>query len=203
MTRGIKRLMDVVIAASALVLLAPVLVVTAITVRVFMGRPIFFRQMRPGYRGHPFELVKFRSMRTEDTSAREQVSEHHRLTKLGYFLRRTSMDELPELWNIVKGDMSLVGPRPLLMHYLPRFTAAQARRHDVKPGLTGLAQVSGRQLLDWDQRFELDVWYVDNWSLSLDLRIIATTLTQVFGGHGLRPGTALDSEFIGSTGKEA
>lgn len=142
-------------------------------------------------------------MQTECNSAGPEVPEHHRLTRVGYFLRRTSIDELPELWNIVKGDMSLVGPRPLLTHYLPRYVAKQARRHEVKPGLTGVAQVSGRQLLDWDERFKLDVWYADNWSLRLDLRVLASTLIQVIGARGLRPGTAVDSEFIGSTGKES
>ncbi|MEO8462853.1 MAG: sugar transferase [Chloroflexota bacterium] len=197
-----KRLMDIVIAAAALVLLAPVLALVAIAILISMGRPILFRQMRPGHLGHPFELVKFRSMHMERDLPGPTVPEHHRLTRLGYFLRRASLDELPELWNIVKGDMSLVGPRPLLMQYLPLYTAEQARRHDVKPGLTGLAQVRGRQLLDWEERFKLDVWYVDNLTIGLDLQILASTVIQVIGGRGFRPKGALDSDFTGLTGDE-
>ena len=154
-----------------------------------MGRPILFRQQRPGLRGRPFEVVKFRSMSPAFGPDGGRLAARQRINRLGLLLRRTSIDELPELWNIIKGDMSLVGPRPLLMDYLPRYDAEQARRHEVKPGLTGLAQINGRQELDWARRFEHDVWYVDHWSLGLDLRILAATVREVIRGEGVPPPT--------------
>jgi lipopolysaccharide/colanic/teichoic acid biosynthesis glycosyltransferase len=170
-------------------MLLPVMAVVALGILATMGRPILFRQMRPGFRGEPFELIKFRSMGPESDKDGRPVPAKERLSRLGAFLRRTSIDELPELWNIVKGEMSLVGPRPLLMDYLPHYSAEQARRHDVKPGLTGLAQVNGRQTLDWEGRFALDVWYVDNWTLGLDLRILGSTIVEVIRGRGVPPPT--------------
>lgn len=194
----VKRAIDVVVAGVAVTLLAPLMAIVALAIRFTMGRPILFRQTRPGYRGRPFQLVKFRSMRGGRDTKGRPLPVNQRITKLGYFLRRTSLDELPELTNILMGDMSLVGPRPLLMEYMPLYTPEQARRHEVKPGLTGLAQVNGRHLLDWEERFRLDVWYVDNWSLSLDLRILARTITQVIRGSGLPPPTADDNAFHGT-----
>lgn len=187
MRRSIKRAMDIMAAASGLFVLGPVLVGVALAVRIVMGPPVLYRQMRPGYRGRPFEIVKFRTMRGELDADARAVPADKRITPLGQLLRRTSLDELPELWNILKGEMSLVGPRPLLMEYLPHYTPEQARRHDVKPGLTGLAQISGRQLLEFDDRFKLDVWYVDNWSLRLDLEILVKTARKVFTGEGVPP----------------
>ena len=180
-----KRALDVVGAALGLVLLSPVVAATAVAVAATMGRPVLFRQTRPGLGGRSFELVKFRSMREAVDDHGLPLSDKARLTRLGRFLRRTSLDELPELWNVLKGDMSLVGPRPLLMEYLPRYSATQARRHEVRPGITGLAQVSGRSALSWDERFALDVWYVDHRSLWLDLTILAKTLGKVVSMEGV------------------
>jgi sugar transferase EpsL len=185
--RKLKRVMDVVGASVGLVFLAIPLALVAILIRVTEGSPVLFKQVRPGLHGRPFELVKFRTMRDGLDAGDESLSEPERITGLGDFLRRTSLDELPELWNILKGDMSLVGPRPLLTEYLPLYTAEENRRHDVRPGLTGLAQVHGRRLLDMPDRFVLDVWYVDNWSLSLDLRILAMTARKVLTGEGVTP----------------
>ena len=193
----LKRLMDVALAALGLVALAPLLVVVALAVWATMGRPILFRQVRPGLHARPFTVVKFRSMVGPDDQ-RDVASDVQRVTRLGAFLRRTSIDELPELWNIVKGEMSLVGPRPLLTEYLDRYTPEQARRHDVRPGLTGLAQVSGRHLLTWHERFVLDVWYVDNWTLLLDLKILLATVKYVVRGKGVAPATSLSYLFTGS-----
>ena len=187
MRRAIKRLMDIAVAATGSVALAPVMLGVALAVRIAMPPPVLYRQMRPGYRGLPFELVKFRTMRDEFDADGRALPAHKRITPLGQLLRRTSLDELPELWNILKGEMSLVGPRPLLIEYLPLYSPEQARRHDAKPGLTGLAQVSGRQLLGFDDRFALDVWYVDNWSLRLDLKILVRTLQKVVAGEGVPP----------------
>lgn len=185
--RRTKRVMDVVIAASALVLLAPVMVGTALAIRLTMGSPVLYRQVRPGYRGVPFELVKFRTMGNTVGCDGSLLPDSARITRLGRLLRRLSLDELPELANILKGDMSLVGPRPLLLEYLPRYTLEQARRHEVRPGLTGWAQVHGRRQVKMQDRFALDVWYVDHWSLGLDLRILALSIRKVIGGHGVEP----------------
>jgi lipopolysaccharide/colanic/teichoic acid biosynthesis glycosyltransferase len=179
-----KRALDLSIAVPALVLSAPVQAITALVVRARMGSPVLFRQQRPGLHGEPFEMVKFRTMLATDPG-RGLVDDAARLTPLGSFLRGTSLDELPTLWNVVRGDMSIVGPRPLLMSYLDRYTPAQARRHEVRPGLTGLAQVSGRNAITWEEKFAYDVAYVDNHSLVEDLRIIAVTVRQVLRRDGI------------------
>lgn len=194
----IKRTLDIFASAVLLVVLAPVLGICAVVVRAFLGRPVLFRQQRPGRGEKPFTLLKFRTMREAYSENGQPLPDALRLTSLGRFLRATSLDELPELWNVLKGDMSLVGPRPLLMEYLGRYTSKQARRHDVKPGLTGLAQVSGRNALSWDEKLALDVWYVDHWSLRLDLAILARTLWQVARRTGIAAaGHATMPEFKG------
>lgn len=180
-----KRLFDVVVSATALVLLAPLIAVVAVAVRARLGSPIFFRQARPGLRGAPFTLVKFRSMVSTVEKDGRVLTDAERMTGFGRFLRSTSLDELPELWNVLKGDMSLVGPRPLLLQYLPLYSSFQMRRHEVRPGLTGWAQVNGRNALDWQQRFALDVWYVDHVSFALDLKILFLTLVQVLRRRGI------------------
>jgi lipopolysaccharide/colanic/teichoic acid biosynthesis glycosyltransferase len=200
--RRVKRAIDVVLALAGLVALAPLMAGIAMAIRVTMGRPVLFRQLRPGYRAEPFELVKFRSMREQLGADGQPLQANLRVTRLGYLLRRTSLDELPELWNILKGQMSVVGPRPLLMEYLPLYTAEQARRHEVRPGLTGLAQIKGRHLLNWEDRFALDIWYIDHWSLRLDLMVMKQTVGQVILGKGLPPRSAPDYAFLGSTRSE-
>jgi lipopolysaccharide/colanic/teichoic acid biosynthesis glycosyltransferase len=195
--RRLKRVIDVVVASLALVATAPVQAAVAVLVRSKLGSPVFFRQPRPGRGGEVFELIKFRTMLNAD-SAKGLVTDEDRMTRLGAFLRSTSVDELPSLWNVVKGDMSLVGPRPLLVQYLDRYTPEQRRRHDVRPGLTGLAQVSGRNDLPWPRRFEIDVQYVDTASLGLDLRIMWWTIVKVFRREGVASeGHVTMSEFLG------
>ena len=166
-----KRLTDLFLSAAGLVLLAPVLGAVAVTVAVALGRPVFFRQVRPGLDSRPFRLIKFRTMLDAVGPDGKPLDDARRLTRFGRFLRASSLDELPELWNVLKGDMSLVGPRPLLMQYLPLYSPEQARRHDVRPGLTGWAQVNGRNALNWSEKLALDTWYVDNRSYRLDLKI--------------------------------
>ena len=183
--KAAKRLVDVVGASLALVALSPIIALVATIVRTRIGSPVFFRQIRPGWNGEPFRIIKFRTMTDEKAPDGALLPDEERLVEAGRRLRRWSLDELPELWNVVTGDMSLVGPRPLLMDYLPRYTAEQARRHEVRPGVTGLAQVSGRNDLPWEDRFELDVWYVDNWSIWLDLKIVVMTVGRVFTGRGV------------------
>ena len=180
-----KRLIDVLAASAALVLLAPLIAGIALAVRVKLGGPVLFRQERPGLDGRPFTLVKFRTMLDARTPDGRLLPDEQRLPSFGQRLRSTSLDELPELWNVLRGDMSLVGPRPLLMQYLPLYSPEQARRHDVRPGITGWAQINGRNAISWPDKFALDVWYVDNWSLSLDFRILAATLRSVLGRHGI------------------
>jgi lipopolysaccharide/colanic/teichoic acid biosynthesis glycosyltransferase len=180
-----KRSIDIVVAALGMIVLAPVLLVTAVTVRISLGSPILFRQLRPGLHGRPFLLYKFRTMRDDVHANGTPLPDADRLTRAGAWLRSTSLDELPELWNVLRGDMSLVGPRPLLTEYLPLFTEAQSRRHAVRPGITGWAQVNGRNTLGWDDRLALDVWYVDNRSLGLDLRILLRTVRAVVGRAGI------------------
>ena len=198
-----KRLFDVLIAGSALVVLAPLLALLALLVRATMGAPVLFRQDRPGLHGAPFTLYKFRTMLDTRDAHGNLLDDDARLTAVGRFLRSTSLDELPELVNILKGDMSLVGPRPLLMEYLLRYTPEQMRRHDVVPGLTGWAQVSGRNALDWDEKFARDVWYVDNRSFSLDLRILVATALIVLRRQGIsQPGHATAEKFTGTTAAE-
>ncbi len=176
---GAKRAMDVVGAAVGLAVLSPVLAAVAIAVRVSLGRPVLFRQVRPGLRGRPFTILKFRTMREPRPGEVWYLTNEQRLGRLGRFLRQSSLDELPELWNVLRGEMSLVGPRPLLVHYLETYTPEEARRHDVPPGITGWAAVNGRHALRFKERLALDVWYVDHWSLGLDLRILARTVAQV------------------------
>ncbi len=195
---GMKRVVDAVGAACALVLLSPLLLALAVAVRALLGTPVLFRQQRPGLHGRPFTLIKFRSMRTARDAHGADLDDELRLTPFGRFLRRTSLDELPEFVNVLRGEMSLVGPRPLLMEYLPLYRPWQARRHEVRPGMTGLAQVSGRNALSWDERFRLDVWYVDHRSLWLDLRIIGRTVARVLAGTDVaQPGHATAQKFTG------
>ncbi|OLT28577.1 hypothetical protein BJF82_03305 [Kytococcus sp. CUA-901] len=194
----VKRGLDLALALPALVLSLPIQAAAAVAIRATMGSPVFFRQTRPGLHGEPFEMVKFRTMHLVD-EASGRVTDEQRMTAVGSFLRSTSIDELPTLWNIVKGDMSLVGPRPLLMKYLPLYSPTQARRHEAKPGLTGLAQASGRNALSWEERFDLDVEYVDHQSLALDLHIIAMTVGAVLRRDGIaQEGQATMTEFTGS-----
>ena len=174
----LKRVFDVTIAMVALIVCAPLLLLIAIAVRIALGAPILFRQQRPGLHGRPFTLLKFRTMMDRQQDG-VQLPDSQRLTPFGRLLRRTSLDEVPELVNVLRGDMSLVGPRPLLLEYLPRYSARQARRHEVRPGITGLAQVSGRNNLSWDERFELDVQYVDHHTFAGDLKILCLTLVKV------------------------
>lgn len=196
-----KRGFDVGAAAAGLVLLAPLLGVVAVVVRCQMGRPVLFRQRRPGLKGQVFQLVKFRSMSDRRDGQGNLLPDAERLTRFSRFLRSTSLDELPELWNVLKGDMSLVGPRPLLVQYLDRYTPEQARRHHVRPGITGWAQVNGRNAVRWDERFALDVWYVDHVSLWLDLRILLRTVLSVLSRRGVSAeGEATMPEFKPSEG---
>jgi sugar transferase EpsL len=180
-----KRLVDIALVIPSLVILAPALVVLGLLVRWWLGSPVFFHQRRPGLQGRPFTLLKFRTMTEALDEEGQLLPDDQRLTRFGRFLRRTSLDEVPELFNVLKGDMSLVGPRPLLMEYLERYTVEQARRHEVKPGITGWAQVNGRNALTWEEKFELDVWYVDHVSLWLDLKILEMTAWQVVTGKGV------------------
>jgi len=194
----VKRFFDIVGAGLGLIALSLFLLITAIAVWVCMGRPVLFKQMRPGLNGRPFYMYKFRTMTAEKDEQGNLLPDEQRLTSLGRFLRSTSLDELPELFNVLKGDMSLVGPRPLLMQYLQRYTPEQARRHEVKPGITGWAQVNGRNAITWEEKFALDVWYVDNWSLLLDLKILAMTVVKVFRREGISAaGDATMPEFMG------
>jgi lipopolysaccharide/colanic/teichoic acid biosynthesis glycosyltransferase len=181
----IKRALDIFLALLSFVLFAPLLIGTAIAVRVGLGSPVLFLQARPGLHGRPFRMVKFRTMRDAQDKHGNPLPDDQRLTRLGRFLRSTSLDELPEVWNVLVGDMSIVGPRPLLMEYLPLYSPEQARRHAMRPGITGWAQINGRNALDWEQKFALDVWYVDNWSVALDWRIFWATWSKVFKRRGV------------------
>lgn len=192
MSHAVKRVIDVLVALLGLLTLAPVLAAVALAVHLTMGPSVLFRQVRPGYRGRPFVLYKFRTMREVRGPGCRPLSDierlktdAERLTRFGRFLRQSSLDELPQLWSVLKGDLSLVGPRPLLMEYLPLYSPEQARRHEVRPGITGWAQVHGRNALGWNERFWHDVWYVDHWSLMLDLRILALTVRKVFRREGI------------------
>jgi len=182
-----KRVLDILVASFGMLLLAPLMLAVALAIRWRMGSPVLFRQRRPGYHARPFTMLKFRTMTEGDTAATHD-SDADRLTRLGRRLRRYSLDELPQLWNVLKGEMSLVGPRPLLMGYLERYTPEQARRHDAKPGVTGWAQVQGRQDIPFSRRLELDVWYVDHRSLRLDMRILWLTLAKMLRGSGVHSG---------------
>lgn len=188
------------LAIPLLVVLAPVMAVIALMVRVHLGRPVIFAHMRAGYRGKPFRMYKFRTMLDLRDENGVLLPDEQRLTPFGRFLRSTSLDELPELWNVIRGDMSLVGPRPLLVEYLPLYTPEQARRHEVLPGITGWAQVNGRNALSWEERFALDVWYVDNWSLWLDIRILWRTVIAVISRRGVSAkGHATMPRFTGTS----
>ena len=196
----IKRLFDIVGATAALVVLSPVYAVTAYQVNKNLGSPVLFRQRRPGLYGQPFEMIKFRSMKDSVDINGNLLEDSERLTSFGKALRNTSLDELPELWNVIKGDMSLVGPRPLLMEYLPLYSAEQAYRHSVRPGITGYAQVNGRNAIGWDERFALDTWYVDNQSLWLDIKILCKTVKKVIVKDGISAdGEATMSKFTGNS----
>lgn len=194
-----KRAFDLVVSLLALFLLAPAIVLLAVLIRYRLGSPVLFRQQRPGLGARPFEMVKFRSMTDARDASGNLLSDAERLTPFGQWLRATSLDELPELWNVVKGQMSLVGPRPLLMDYVPLYSKEQFRRHEVKPGITGWAQVTGRNSLSWEDKFALDVWYVDNRSLWLDVRILLMTVLKVVRRDGISAaGEATMSRFEGS-----
>ena len=194
-----RRIFDVAIATATLAATSPVLLAASAAVYVSIGRPILFRQQRPGLHGAPFNLVKFRTMRTPNPGETAVRFDAQRLCRVGRFLRSTSIDELPTLWNVVKGDMRLVGPRPLLMQYLNRYTKEQARRHEVKPGITGWTQVNGRNALSWEDKFALDVWYVDHQSFRLDVEILARTAWKVISREGIsQEGQATMSEFLGA-----
>jgi sugar transferase EpsL len=196
----LKRIVDVTLASIVLAVASPVLAGAALAIRRSMGSPVLFRQERPGLRGRPFVLVKFRTMRDARGSDGRPLPDGERMTAVGRALRATSLDELPQLWNVLRGEMSLVGPRPLLTSYLERYTRRQARRHEVLPGITGWAQVNGRNAISWAEKFELDVWYVENWNLGLDLRILATTLARVLRREGIsQDGHATMPEFQGAS----
>lgn len=195
----VKRVFDLVLTLFAILILSPALILISLLVSVFHGFPILFRQRRPGYHGDLFTIYKFRTMRDLKDPQGSLLSDEVRLTRFGHFLRATSLDELPELFNVLKGEMSLVGPRPLLCGYLPLYSPEQARRHSVLPGITGWAQVSGRNVLTWQEKFALDVWYVDHWSFGLDLKILALTIVKVLRREGIsQPGQATAEPFQGN-----
>jgi len=198
---AIKRALDLAVAGLGLLVLSPLIAAIAALVRLRHGRPVLFRQKRPGLHGRPFTILKFRTMRDATGPDGAPLPDADRLTALGRFLRRTSLDELPELWNVLRGDMSLVGPRPLLMEYLDRYSPEQARRHAVRPGITGWAQVNGRNAIGWDQKFAYDTWYVDHRSLRLDLRILVITVSRVLRRTGISHGdTVTMPRFLGPEG---
>jgi lipopolysaccharide/colanic/teichoic acid biosynthesis glycosyltransferase len=198
----VKRLFDLALTLPGAVLISPLLAATAVVVRLRLGSPVLFVQPRPGLGGKIFNNLKFRTMREAARPDGTPLPDEERLTPLGRFLRSTSLDELPEILNVLKGEMSLVGPRPLLVKYLERYTPEQARRHNVLPGITGWAQVNGRNTLTWEEKFSMDVWYADHWSLWLDIRILALTFWKVIRREGIsQPGQATASEFTGSPGK--
>lgn len=195
---GVKRAGDVAAAAFGLLVTAPIFCAVAVWIRASMGSPVLFRQRRPGRAGRPFTVLKFRTMTEERDASGRLLPDAERLTRVGRFLRATSLDELPQFLNVLRGDLSLIGPRPLLMQYLERYSPEQARRHDVLPGITGWAQVNGRNALTWKEKFALDVWYVDNWSLTLDARIFLQTLWHLVKREGIsQDGHATMPEFMG------
>src|SRR5712691_7008541 len=197
----VKRLFDIVVSATALILLAPLMATVALMIWIDMGRPILFQQRRAGDKGSPFKLLKFRTMREEHDARGHLLPDRDRLTKLGKFIRQYSLDELPQLWNVWTGDMSFVGPRPLLWDYLQRYSPEQARRHEVKPGITGWAQVNGRNTLTWEEKFALDVWYTEHHLLWLDLKIALLTVWKILTREGINhPGQATMEEYRGPAG---
>ena len=194
-----KRGVDLVISALGLIILSPILLLIAILITIFQGVPVLFYQERPGYQAKPFTIYKFRTMSLESGPDGNLLPEEQRITRLGRILRATSLDQILELYNVLKGEMSIVGPRPLLMQYIPRYSAEQARRHDVLPGITGWAQINGRNAITWEEKFNFDVWYVDNWSFWLDLKIILLTIWKVLVLEGINePGHISSGEFMGS-----
>lgn len=194
----LKRTFDISAAFFGLIVLSPIMIFLAWKIRRKLGSPVLFRQVRPGLNGKPFEMVKFRTMRDATDEEGRQLPDNQRMTSFGSFLRSSSLDELPELWNVLKGEMSLVGPRPLLMEYLPLYTPEQYRRHDVRPGITGWAQINGRNSLSWEDKFKLDTWYVDNRTMRLDVKIICLTLKKVIVKEGISAdGEATMSKFTG------
>ena len=195
----IKRCLEIIMSMLIIVVISPLIVILSAIIRLKLGSPIIFKQLRPGKDGKIFTMYKFRTMSDKKDENGQLLSDELRMTKLGNFLRSTSLDELPELLNVLKGDMSFVGPRPLLVEYLDRYTAEQNRRHQVKPGITGWAQVNGRNAISWDEKFKLDVWYVDNWSLGLDIRILFMTVFRVLKRDGIsQQGNVTMSKFTGS-----
>lgn len=195
----LKRSLDIVIASAALILLSPVYFYVAYKVRKNLGSPVLFRQVRPGLYGKPFEMIKFRSMKDAVDAQGNVLPDSERLTPFGKMLRASSLDEMPELWNVIKGDMSIVGPRPLLMEYLPLYNSEQAKRHNVRPGITGYAQVNGRNAISWEKKFELDTWYVENQSLWLDFKIMLKTIKKVIAKDDISAeGEATMSKFTGT-----
>ncbi|QIC61249.1 sugar transferase [Acinetobacter schindleri] len=195
----IKRILDITIASTALILLSPVYLIVAHKVKKNLGSPVLFRQVRPGLHGKPFEMIKFRTMKDALDAEGNPLPDSERLTPFGKMLRTTSLDEMPELWNVIKGDMSIVGPRPLLMEYLPLYNAEQAKRHNVRPGITGYAQVNGRNAISWEKKFELDTWYVENQSLWLDFKIMLKTIKKVIAKDDISAeGEATMTKFTGT-----
>ena len=193
-----KRCFDLILTSLGLILISPVLLLLSLMVGIKHGRPIFFKQIRPGYQGKPFKMFKFRTMTEDRNEQGDLLPDQMRLTRLGQFLRDFSLDELPELFNVVRGEMSLVGPRPLLLQYLSRYSPVQARRHNVLPGVTGWAQINGRNALTWEDKFRLDVWYVDHWTFWLDIQILALTFWKVLKREGInQPGYLTPPEFMG------
>jgi len=199
----LKRLLDVIIASIALILLSPLYAFVAYKVRKNLGSPVLFRQVRPGLHGKPFEMIKFRTMKDAVDEQGNPLPDSERLTPFGQMLRSTSLDEMPELWNVIKGDMSIVGPRPLLMEYLPLYSPEQAKRHDVRPGMTGHAQVNGRNAIGWEEKFKLDTWYVENQSIWLDFKIMFKTVHKVLAKDDISAeGEATMTRFTGSQNKD-
>jgi len=199
-----KRVFDLLLTSLGLVLISPLLIALALLVRLKLGKPVIFRQQRPGYRGKPFWIYKFRTMNDLRDPDGNLLADEQRLTGFGHFLRGVSLDELPELFNVLRGEMSLVGPRPLLMQYLERYSPEQARRHEVLPGITGWAQIHGRNALTWEDKFRLDAWYVEHWSIWLDVRILAITLVKAVKREGIsQPGHATAEEFMGAHSNQA
>lgn len=199
----LKRIIDIIASAVGLILLSPVIAFVAWKISKKLGSPVLFRQVRPGLNGKPFTMVKFRTMRDAVDKNGNPLPDSERMTPFGNFLRSTSLDELPELWNVLKGDMSLVGPRPLLMEYLPLYSKEQARRHEVRPGVTGWAQINGRNAISWEEKFKLDVWYVDKQSFWLDVKILFLTVKKVFVRDGISAeGEATMSKFTGSSSRQ-
>lgn len=195
----LKRIFDIAVASLVFVLFLPVLLVLIVLVRMYHGAPVLFGQIRPGFKGMPFRIYKFRTMTNARAADGTLLQDAERLTPLGRFLRASSLDELPELFNVLRGEMSLVGPRPLLMQYLERYSPEQMRRHDVLPGITGWAQINGRNALTWEEKFALDVWYVDHWSFWLDIKILFLTVWKVIKREGIsQPGHATAEEFMGT-----